>query len=253
MFSIWQHVHWKKKQRFELLEDLYQEWVVFVIVDGLFHYEIGEEKGQARFGDIVFCPPHTRFKRKVINPLTFHFIRFSSNPEFESMLVPGKITIEDIDRFRSTITYLSTLTFYENHQWTGHLLLDILFTHQIKSSIISSVNQNAKYQDPFIQEAKKYMHDHALKGTLQINKVAAKFGLSPVQFTRRFHHVFGMTPSEYITMLRLQKAKQLLLATNDTIDHIADQCGYSSGFYLTRKFKQKWNMPPSLYRKTNKL
>ncbi|MGO4275503.1 helix-turn-helix domain-containing protein, partial [Paenibacillus sp. TAF58] len=52
------------------------------------------------------------------------------------------------------------------------------------------------------------------------------------------------------TLLRLQRAKSLLIDTDHTIDHIAEQCGYQNGFYLSRIFTAKLKISPSVYRRT---
>ncbi|MDF2721147.1 MAG: hypothetical protein K0Q59_822 [Paenibacillus sp.] len=58
-----------------------------------------------------------------------------------------------------------------------------------------------------------------------------------------------MTPSKYLTSLRLEKAKKLLAETNWTLDQISGSCGYQNGFYLSRVFKANCLVTPNQYRK----
>lgn len=68
--------HWKEKQRFVFEEDVHPKWVLFAVEKGEFEFSIGDKKGVAQVGDLVFCPPNTPFKRKLIEPLSFFCIYF---------------------------------------------------------------------------------------------------------------------------------------------------------------------------------
>ena len=72
---------------------------------------------------------------------------------------------------------------------------------------------------------------------------------NPVVITRSF----GVTPLRYLTSLRLNKAKMLLLETNMTIEQISECCGYQNGFYLNRVFVKYEHTTPSRYRNTHRM
>ena len=58
-----------------------------------------------------------------------------------------------------------------------------------------------------------------------------------------------MNYSDYLTSLRLQKAKTLLKEPNLSIQEIAEQSGYTDYFYFTKVFKKAEGISPSKYRK----
>lgn len=58
--------------------------------------------------------------------------------------------------------------------------------------------------------------------------------------------------SEYLTEVRIQKAKELLRTTNFKIYEIAEMVGYQSTEHFNRMFKKKMQMSPSAFRKENK-
>ncbi|UUZ79770.1 hypothetical protein LJK88_32540 [Paenibacillus sp. P26] len=109
------HVFWRQKRAFQLAEDTYADWVLFAVTEGRFRYGIGAARGEAGFGDLVFCPPQTTFHREVIDPVSFHFYTFrwssldgrvlneTSGPEPAPC---GKISIRDHNRLSSTYFYL---------------------------------------------------------------------------------------------------------------------------------------------------
>jgi len=67
--------------------------------------------------------------------------------------------------------------------------------------------------------------------------------------TRCMKQVYGLTPMEYLLRYRLEQAKLLLLRTDSQIGHIAEQVGFDSAAYFTRRFTQEEGMSPSQYRK----
>ena len=89
--------YWESKDKFQMYEDIYTEWVIFAIEEGAFYYEIGNEKGMATFGDLVICPPDTVFRRVIVTPLTFYFfwLNWTEGPgSGDTAIIPaGKISI----------------------------------------------------------------------------------------------------------------------------------------------------------------
>ncbi|GIQ66374.1 hypothetical protein PACILC2_49420 [Paenibacillus cisolokensis] len=123
---VCQYRYWHRKERFALKEDQYPGWMLFAVEDGAFHYEVKDEQGTASFGDLVLCPPHTPFRRKVISPLSFHFVMFHWHHAAENVLgsyndfnpIPvGKITIAD--RHRLASDYASLKKYPNRHIRTG--------------------------------------------------------------------------------------------------------------------------------------
>ncbi|MCM3748800.1 AraC family transcriptional regulator [Paenibacillus pasadenensis] len=73
--------------------------------------------------------------------------------------------------------------------------------------------------------------------------------VSPHYFCKLFRSVLGMTPSDYVTRARLQRAKQKLLEHRDAkIGDIAEQAGYPSVSYFNKRFQEHEGMTPTEYR-----
>ena len=86
-----------------------------------------------------------------------------------------------------------------------------------------------------------------------MSEVSAQLGLGPVQFTRRFRASYGQTPIEFLTDLRLGNAQKMLIETDWTLDKIARECGWASGFYLSKVFAQKVGSSPGRFRKLHRV
>lgn len=256
------HVFWKKKQAFQYAEDTYEDPVVFAVTDGSFAYEIGEEKGEGAFGDLIFCPPGMAFKRKVIAPLSFHFFTFRWKTESgelvrEDAVPSGKRTVRDRSRLASSYYYMEQLLRpgAEDRQRTlrrmGHLLQDLWQLYSIEAELAMRSSRSAA-ADRKMQEAAHWLRQHAF-GPLVVKELGASLGFSPVQFTRRFQAATGQTPMAYVTAIRLQKAQALLIETDWTLDRIAESCGYENGFYLSRMFRRKLGVSPSAFRRWHRI
>ncbi len=79
--------------------------------------------------------------------------------------------------------------------------------------------------------------------------LSEKFGLVPSYLSRLFKEYKGMTPSEYITSLRIEKAQELIKTRPDMfIKDIASMVGFSNQFYFSESFKKKTGLWPSQYK-----
>jgi AraC-like DNA-binding protein len=248
--------YWRRKAHFLLVVDCYQGWVVFAVEEGRFSYEIGPERGEAGFGDLVICPPGTAFRRQVITPMSFHFIEFFwqgpdgrvrvANEAFPT----GKISLQDGARLRSSYAHLRALaqqTDALSRHLKDQLLYDLWCLYRSESHPVRNLPALVA-EDPLMQRASRYLQQHAYEA-LSMRALAATLSLSPVQLTRRFRAAYGLTPSTYLTALRMQKVRTLLLETDLTLEEIAQRCGYENCFYLSRVFFKNMQLSPSHFRK----
>ncbi|WP_159886229.1 helix-turn-helix transcriptional regulator [Paenibacillus puerhi] len=78
---------------------------------------------------------------------------------------------------------------------------------------------------------------------------AERAGVSPYYFCRLFRKIMHMTPMDFITLCRMQKAKQWLIErTESTIRDIAMDAGYPNTSYFNKRFLEKEGMTPTEYR-----
>jgi AraC family transcriptional regulator len=262
------HIFWDSKSQFQLSVDTYGLWVLFAVESGSFSYRIGEVEGSARMGDVVVCPPGFRFHRSVIHALSFHFIGFTlgsvsndatSINEREQAVQQQlsesayKLSIQHRNRLADNLNSLKQQSVYtddQNHYWKNHILNDIWqFCRQTESD---PVNQEAGLADPLIEQAKAFIHQNRYQD-MSMHNLAAELGISPVQLSRRFQRSVGLTPSHYLSTLRIDKAKSMLTETHLPLEQIAQACGYSNGFYLSRIFSKKMKVSPSEYRRMNRV
>lgn len=77
-----------------------------------------------------------------------------------------------------------------------------------------------------------------------------RLGYNKIYFSRKFHEIFGCTPTEQINSLRLDHAAYLLTSANCSLEEACEAIGISSLSYFIKLFKQKFGMTPSEYKKS---
>lgn len=83
---------------------------------------------------------------------------------------------------------------------------------------------------------------------ITMEQIAEKFGLSSRYIRKCFSEETGMSCQQYITALRIERAKELLWFTSDTATEIALSIGFNSSQYFSRVFQQHMEMTPMEYR-----
>jgi len=116
----------------------------------------------------------------------------------------------------------------------------------------SSVKLNINETDVIIK-AKRYIAGNYDNSDMKLYDVAEYVGLNEKYFTNRFTKESGETFSNYLTGLRLEKAKELLRTTDFKIYEIAKMVGYHSAEHFTRTFKKIVGFSPNQYRKSKEM
>lgn len=99
-----------------------------------------------------------------------------------------------------------------------------------------------------IRDAKESIRNN-LAGNLTIQEVSEYVGYSSAHFSVRFKQECGITFSDYVMESRIEKSKELLKNTRETIESIAAAVGYSDVKSFTKNFKKYTEVKPSQYRK----
>ncbi|MFB9327338.1 helix-turn-helix domain-containing protein [Paenibacillus aurantiacus] len=98
-----------------------------------------------------------------------------------------------------------------------------------------------------VQQAIAYMQA-SFNAPISIAQVAEAAGVSKYHFIRLFSRETGDTPLDYLTRLRIQRAAELLQSTDWVLERIAGECGFASGSYFSKVFRQWVGCTPGEYR-----
>jgi LacI family transcriptional regulator len=102
--------------------------------------------------------------------------------------------------------------------------------------------------DPSVAKAIQFIRDHACDG-IQVDDVLQHVALSRRMLETRFLTATGKTPHAMIAMLRLTRAKELLLETDLSIDAIAQRAGFQHAEYMSAVFRKTFGEPPGRFRR----
>ena len=84
---------------------------------------------------------------------------------------------------------------------------------------------------------------------VSVEMLAREASLSPWHFHRLFTGAFGQTPHDFLSALRLERAKKLLASGNISVTDVCLETGFSSLGSFSSWFRAGAGMPPSLYRR----
>ncbi|NQX69730.1 helix-turn-helix domain-containing protein [Paenibacillus alba] len=250
--QVMRYYYGKQREQFSLTEDTYEGWSMLAAESGRFSFVLddnAQENRIAEFGELVFCPPGHTLRRLALEPISFHFAEFTLSGRWT---LPDKVRIKDVGRLSSTFRYLQEQQEEDLsdqlREDVQHLFEDLLFMAYREQ--LTAQQKRSGTIDPLMNQAAAYIETQALEHELSLKGVALTLGLSSSQLTRRFQAVYGMSPVRYATKIRLSRARLLLAETPDTLDAIAEQCGFQNAFYFSRVFSQHMQISPSAYRRT---
>lgn len=104
---------------------------------------------------------------------------------------------------------------------------------------------------PMVNRAVDYMRAN-LDLPLSLEDIAEAVGRSPSQVARQFRASLGVPPHQYLLVLRIKRAQELLRTTGEPIAEIAAASGFSHQEHLTRQFRRWCNTTPAAYRRAGR-
>ena len=224
-------------------------WEVFLVIShGSFALSFeGREEMVINENEIAYFPIGVRFERRVIEPISFHqfaFVCDTSHPFFKS-LSEGKLDIphEQVRAMINGMEHISETR--DGKELILHMTERICAEQFIYGG---KEGRRAHGYSEDILTVIKLMNDR-LGEKIDIGSLALEVYLSHTGLIKKFTKQVGVPPSQYLIMLRMRYAKQLLLLGDMPINEIAARCGYSNAYYFTNAFHKSFGVSPSGFRK----
>lgn len=185
------------------------------------------------------------------------------HPEVLPFLYQGLIDFNFSDQeFSYIITVVERIYLASKEQklgWKervkGGLLELIGYSCQIYHAEIINQSKNQSNQSSQTESFKRVIQyiDRHLDEDLTLDSVAHATFLSPNYISQLLKQKTGLAFVGWLTMKRMEKAQELLLMTDNRISEIAKDSGFVDEGYFTRRFKQKFGVNPTEFRKTRVL
>ena len=119
-----------------------------------------------------------------------------------------------------------------------------LFTETMQ---LRDSHSKKKYSE-LLEDAKAFIDENYKHDEMSLNTVAAQVNISPSYFSTIFSSEMGQTFVEYLTHVRLEKAKELLMCSNMRTAEIGYEVGYKDSHYFSYIFKKVVGCSPKEYR-----
>jgi AraC-like DNA-binding protein len=133
---------------------------------------------------------------------------------------------------------------------------------EIRSLVISSVISFASYYklndvkvktySTLVSSAISYIENN-VRINLSVSDIARELFVSESKLRNKFVAEMGIPIGKYIDDMIFIKARQLLSSADTTISEVSAALGFCDQFYFSRRFKEKFNLTPSEFRKVNKI
>jgi AraC-like DNA-binding protein len=239
------------------------------ILSGKGKYIVNGNIYDVEAGDVIMCNPGVKHTNIIVNPKepTVEFFAGFSDFHFKNM-PPNSIILKDNDYILHTSTEtkqkISKLCYEmiaENElaqagkyfMLKAHLI-QILLLIVRETVVIEDNNQKGynfeSYNKSYaVKEIINYLNENYEK-KISLDQIAHNMYLSPVYISKIFKEETGESPINYLIKIRLEKAKDILLNTeNGSIKSIANLVGYDDVYHFSKLFKKYYGVSPLYYKK----
>ena len=136
--------------------------------------------------------------------------------------------------------------FNQKQPWRCAEMMGIVY--RLYTAAIKAQNRRYDKTNRMFSQTVTYILQNLADPLLSVKTVATFAGMSETHLRRIFKTAVNTSPVRYITFLRLEKAKNMLLNSNYSIEEIAVSVGIPDPYYFSRLFKREIGVAPSQYR-----
>lgn len=218
------------------------------VLSGSAEYLFGDKSVVARAGNIIYLAHNSNYSIEVTDEnYTFIFIDFffenSTDTVFSNEIYNSKNLSILKGSFEKLYYFWKTGTFSEKIYCRS--IIYIIYSEIAKSRFSQYVSHDRRKQ---IAQIAAYIHENLSDNDLTVKKLSAMCHISEVHFRRMFSCIYHISPIKFVTLARINKAKELLISESTCISEIAEKCGFQNHYYFSKVFKSETNMTPSDYR-----
>lgn len=196
-------------------------------------------------GDVLYLAPYSvhNYKRHSDEWVT-HWITYSGRgvPIFGNFS-DGIYTTKHFDEIEKILKEIISVKSHPQFDSISSAMLYKILTlcHEDFSSGISANAENK------LQPVIKYIRKNYNR-VIELSDLSECIGVTNEHLCYLFKTLYNVRPFEYINMVRIQKAKNLIMANRDlSMQEIAKQCGFNSASYFAARFKEYEKISPSKF------
>lgn len=229
-------------------------YLFFIVLDGTGEVEYNGMKYELKSGDCCFLDCNKPYSHSTGRTLwTLKWVHFygSIEPIYDKYIERGGLTVyhtEQFDTFFSLLSDLYKLASSNNYikDMLIHEKLTSLLT-LLMSESWHPANAGTQNHNQNIKNVKDYL-DSNYAEKITLDGLASHFFINKFYLERSFKEQYDVPVITYLLNVRITEAKKRLRFSNDTVNSVAIQCGFSDANYFIRQFKKIEGMPPGEYR-----
>lgn len=243
------------RNEFDVVDGCQPTHALFYLKEGRFVMETDGKRYEVMAGDCVILPDYLHFKRSVLEPIVFVYVKFCYDEQcpIGFSLPAGKVEFSDRARFCADIAQLEALFEKDDalsNYYRTHILNDILLMLSYKNGCDGYENNLYSIGDKLTATAVSYIKDN-ISRKIVIEDVCRAVSTNPSTLNFRFNKYLGRSVGKFIADTRIKTAKHLLVSTSYPVYEVAVRTGFDNTFYFSNVFKKAVGLSPLQYRKLN--
>lgn len=219
---------------------------IVLFVEGEIVYFFEDQEVMAKQGDLMILPGNLPYSGESVSEKNAYFVlNFNSMEEDELMRLgaPAVRRVSDFESVRNS--FLRIMSCWQSQEINAELRIKSFLYEQLADFCsVEAVRTLERSENEVIT----YIQDHYCEPNLTVSHLCADFFISESQLRRNIKKAMGVSPGEYITALRMNKAKNELMQSRCSVKQIASACGFESPYYFSRCFSKHVGMSPKVFR-----
>ena len=206
---------------------------------------------------LIFPGEETIYKADLEDPWSYMWIGFHGLRAEEMMKKAGfskecpVITCRNMDKMKETMDRLllsRDLTYVNELYRMGAVyhLIALLTENSAVTDVLTDISPDA---DRIYVDAAVNLLINNANGSIKVSEVARRIGISRSYLTSIFKKEMKVSPQEFLMNFRMEKAASLLRSTDNSVNMIASEVGYSDALSFSKLFHKRFGVSPTDYRR----
>lgn len=216
-------------------------WLLHYVISGYGEFTREGQTYQVKPGQIFVIPPYVKTYYEASQKHPWHYIWIGFTTDTDMSLFSQPI----INCKNAGETFQAMLDCHEMKNGRSAYLSGCLW------KLVSQLMESSKHSPSYVDEALHCIHSEYATG-ITVHELAERLNLNRSYFFSIFKKHVGVSPSEYLINLRLEKAEELIRVFGETPSIAAASVGYDDLYHFSKTFKEHYGLAPREYAKKAK-